>query len=211
MTDVQVAVLASDPITESGAVAALQGRHRIRLVGGDEAPDRADVLIVLTNDVDGALMTSIEEFTRRARHPRLPVVLIANRLPEHYLLRAVECGLTNVVLREDASYETIALAAIDANQSRSHMPEPLLYELLDRVRKTQAQMYTMHGLTPAGLQDREVEVVRLLSEGHDTGQIANQLNYSERTIKNVIHSMMTRLELKTRSHAVAYAIRSGVV
>jgi DNA-binding NarL/FixJ family response regulator len=56
-----------------------------------------------------------------------------------------------------------------------------------------------------------VEVLRLVAEGLDTGEIAKRLSYSERTIKNVIHDVVTRLNLRNRSHAVAYALREGLI
>lgn len=207
---VRVAVMSSDPMMQDGAMAALHHRPGIHVID-DEAESQADVLIALANDVDGALLSRIEEFNERANISPIRVIMVANRLPDYYLLRAIEIGLTSVIHRESTTYDTIAQAAINAHQARSRMPEHLLYTLLERVRATQQQLSTMHGFTPAGLHEREVEVLQLLSEGLDTGQIADRLNYSERTIKYVIHSMMTRLKLKNRSHAVAYAIRCGVV
>jgi DNA-binding CsgD family transcriptional regulator len=62
-----------------------------------------------------------------------------------------------------------------------------------------------------GLQAREVEVLRLLAEGNDTMEIARHLNYSERTVKNVLHAMMKRLNLRNRSHAVAFGLRCGAI
>jgi DNA-binding CsgD family transcriptional regulator len=56
-----------------------------------------------------------------------------------------------------------------------------------------------------------VEVLRLLADGLDTVEIADRLNYSERTIKNVLHAMMTRLNLRNRSHAVAFGLRCGAL
>ena len=61
------------------------------------------------------------------------------------------------------------------------------------------------------LTDREVDVLRLLSEGWDTAEIASKLAYSERTVKNVIHDITARLQLRNRSHAVAYAVRQGLI
>ncbi|MFB6988605.1 response regulator transcription factor [Streptomyces sp. NPDC056178] len=58
---------------------------------------------------------------------------------------------------------------------------------------------------------REIDVLRLIAEGHDTEVIAKELAYSERTIKNVLHELMTRLQLRNRSHAVAYAMRQGLI
>jgi len=54
-------------------------------------------------------------------------------------------------------------------------------------------------------------VLRLLAEGIDTLEIAQQLSYSERTVRNIIHGMLTRMKLRNRVHAVAYALRNGVI
>jgi DNA-binding NarL/FixJ family response regulator len=66
-----------------------------------------------------------------------------------------------------------------------------------------------HGLSLSGLSDREIAVLRLVAEGLDTGEIARQVAYSERTIKNVIHDVTTPLQLRNRSQVVAYALREG--
>jgi DNA-binding NarL/FixJ family response regulator len=61
------------------------------------------------------------------------------------------------------------------------------------------------------LSERETTVLRLISEGYDTREIADALCYSERTVKNVIHDVTTRLQLRNRAHAVAYAVRHGLI
>ncbi len=45
----------------------------------------------------------------------------------------------------------------------------------------------------------------------DTAEIARTLSYSERTVKNVLHDVTTRRQLRNRSHAVAYALRQGLI
>ena len=59
--------------------------------------------------------------------------------------------------------------------------------------------------------EREAEVLRLLAEGYDTAEVGRKLFYSERTVKNIIHDVTSRLELRNRAHAVAYAIREGLI
>jgi DNA-binding NarL/FixJ family response regulator len=54
-------------------------------------------------------------------------------------------------------------------------------------------------------------VLRLVADGLDTHQIAEKLAYSERTIKNVLYGVMSRLQLRNRAHAVAYALREGYI
>jgi DNA-binding NarL/FixJ family response regulator len=50
-----------------------------------------------------------------------------------------------------------------------------------------------------------------MADGLDTGEIAGELCYSERTVKNVIYEMTSRLNLRNRPHAVAYAMQAGVI
>jgi DNA-binding CsgD family transcriptional regulator len=50
-----------------------------------------------------------------------------------------------------------------------------------------------------------------VADGLDTAEIAGSLAYSERTIKNIIHDVTARLNLRNRSHAVAYAVRQGLI
>jgi DNA-binding NarL/FixJ family response regulator len=61
------------------------------------------------------------------------------------------------------------------------------------------------------LSPRDVNVLRLLSEGRSTAGIAHDLTYSQSTIKNVIHDLVRELGARNRAHAVALAIRAGLI
>jgi DNA-binding CsgD family transcriptional regulator len=54
-------------------------------------------------------------------------------------------------------------------------------------------------------------VLRLLADGCDTAEIAQRLAYSEPTIKNVIQRLFERLKVRNRPHAVAVALRTGII
>jgi DNA-binding NarL/FixJ family response regulator len=58
---------------------------------------------------------------------------------------------------------------------------------------------------------RELDVLRLAADGHEITEIARRLHRSERAVKRVTHSMFKRLGLRNRTHAVAYALRSGLI
>ena len=62
-----------------------------------------------------------------------------------------------------------------------------------------------------GLDSRDRKVLSLLTEGCSTAEIARSLNYSERTIKYVITNLEQRLGARNRAHAVAIAIRAGMI
>lgn len=61
------------------------------------------------------------------------------------------------------------------------------------------------------LSDREYAVLRMLADGESTRGIAEQLSYSERTVKNIVRDLLVKLNCRTRAHAVALATRQGVI
>jgi DNA-binding NarL/FixJ family response regulator len=64
---------------------------------------------------------------------------------------------------------------------------------------------------PKEWSQRDLSVLRLLADGRSTAGIAADLAYSESTIKNVIHDLVRQLGARNRAHAVAVAIRSGLI
>ena len=77
--------------------------------------------------------------------------------------------------------------------------------------RLQREVLSPRGMAFSGLTDREANVLRLVADGYDTAEIADRLAWSERTVKNVIHDITTRHQLRNRSHAVAYAVRAGLI
>jgi DNA-binding CsgD family transcriptional regulator len=73
------------------------------------------------------------------------------------------------------------------------------------------QVLDESGFNAAGLTPREVELIRLMADGLDTKEIAQQLHCSERTVKGTLHHVTRRLRLRNRSHIVAHAMRYGVI
>lgn len=72
-------------------------------------------------------------------------------------------------------------------------------------------MLAPRGLSTSGLTPREVEVLRLMADGKDMNDIAGELTHAEGTVKNVVYALTSRLNLRNRVHAVAYALRMGII
>jgi DNA-binding NarL/FixJ family response regulator len=62
---------------------------------------------------------------------------------------------------------------------------------------------------PVLLSGRERDVLALLADGYSTREVADRLFYSERTIKNIVHRLMTRWDLRNRTQTVVLAARNG--
>jgi DNA-binding NarL/FixJ family response regulator len=61
------------------------------------------------------------------------------------------------------------------------------------------------------LTTHQVAVLRLIAEGLGNAAIARALSCSQHTVKNVIYELMSRLHARNRSHAVASAVRQGLI
>ena len=206
MTDrIPVFVYSGDPISQAGMASQLRTRSQLQVV---DDVDTALVAVVIVDEVDEQTVRVIRALQRN-QCPR--VVLVVTRLDDNSLLTAVEAGACGLLRRHEARPEQLASAVTAAAEGDGSLPPDLLGRLLGHVGRLQRQVLSPRGITLSGLTERELDVLRLVAEGLDTTEIAGKLAYSERTIKNVIHDVTTRLQLRNRAHAVAYAVREGLI
>jgi DNA-binding NarL/FixJ family response regulator len=206
-TTLEVAIVAADPVSRAGTISQLRAATGIRAVE-EVVTGRTDVVVVVADEVD-------EEVTRRIRALRRSGVervgLLVARLDDQGLLAAVEAGVSGVLRRGDATANNLRSMIRAVAQGEGTLPPDLLGRLLDQVGRLQRQVLAPRGLTFRGLSEREVRVLRLLADGMDTAEVGRELFYSERTVKNIVHDITSRLELRNRTHAVAYAIKQGLI
>lgn len=203
---VRVQVLASDPVTQAGLAAQLRTSPLLEVVD-ERQPREAAVALVAVDELDPVATATVADLCGRG----VRVVVVASRLDDRALLAAVEAGVSGLVRRGDAVTERLVSAIRAAAAGDGTLPPDLLGRLLDQVGRLQRQVLAPRGLRVNGLGEREVAVLRLIADGYDTRDIATKLSYSERTVKNVIHDITNRLNLRNRSHAVAHAIRHGLI
>ncbi|MGW1468187.1 response regulator transcription factor [Streptomyces sp. NPDC002308] len=203
-----VVVRADDLLTRDGTAAFLSADSRVTLLTADQIAD-ADILVVLTAAVSGKTLSTMSRASQ-ATGGRVRIVLVADHISEQQLALAVNHGLVSFLVRPFTSFSQILSAAVEAHHGRAVLPPLLMSMLLDRMRTMQRDECPT-GLLPVELSQRELDVLQLLAEGMDTVEIANKLSYSERLIKSVIQAVIKRLDLRNRTHAVAYAIRMGIL
>lgn len=204
---VPVMVVAADPLSRAGIVSQLRIGHGFT-IASEEAPPPDAVALVVADEVDTATAAEIRGLRGRGVGR---VIALVTRVDDKSLITAAEAGVTGVVRRQEATAANLAAAIRAAAAGEGSLPPDLLGRLLRQVGHLQRQVLSPRGLTFAGLTERELEVLRLLAEGLDTSEVGQRLFYSERTVKNIIHDVTSRLELRNRTHAVAYAIREGLI
>lgn len=202
---VPVSVTAADPISREGVISQLRRHPEIDL-RDDTGPGA--VALLVADVLDEAVLTRLR---RIVRSDGARAVLVIGAIRESELLDVVECGVGAIVWRHEATAHRLVQAVLTASRGDGDLPADLLGRLISQVGTLHRGAGGRSGVHSMGLAPREVDVLRLVAEGLDTGEIAGKLSYSERTVKNVIHGITTRLHLRNRAHAVAYALREGYI
>ncbi|WP_327249917.1 response regulator transcription factor [Streptomyces sp. NBC_01320] len=205
---ISVALRASDAILEHGINAYLTSSPRVSLRG---SLLEADVSVLVLNNMDDEWLKVLKHDAARTFHYPIPVVIVANAISESQLTLAIEYGMTSFLPRSQTNLDQLVDAIVEASVGHSQMPEMLVFQLVAELRQRKRKATLAEVLQDSGMSAREVEVLRMLSEGMDTGEIAAIMSYSERTIKGIIHDVVKRWKLRNRTHAVAYAMRVGIL
>jgi DNA-binding NarL/FixJ family response regulator len=202
VSKIAVRPMAQDPISLAGLTAIL-GRHpQLAPVAQCDQPVNVVVFAVET------LLPSGVARLRAVRADAIPVVLLANGVEDASLMTLVECGVVAFLDRRLATEDELTETVVAAAAGEGVMSKRDLGRLLGVVRKAQSPAL---GVLNASLSARETDILRLIAEGHDTSEVARELAYSESTVKHALKELTTRLELRNRCHAVAFALRAGLI
>ena len=201
-----------DPHTiyRRGLAACLEGLEEVESVGQaasvrqaweDEALFASDLVLV-----DHAMTGGLDFLAAAGEATGAAVVVCSSLCTEDSVLAALQSGAVGVLRKETLTTESLASAVRAAADGTGVVTSELLHDLLDGLAPDGYEK-------PAGarLTDREQQVLSLIAAGHPTREVAQQLCYSERTVKNVLHDVVTKLNARSRSQAVAHAVREGLI
>jgi DNA-binding NarL/FixJ family response regulator len=189
------------PIFRRGLIASLTADGMV-VAGATAAFHRAPELIEAPVNVFGATKETLAAVGSIGPDAKLVAIVPDSRSP--LLGVAIQRGADAVLSRTEITPAALTGAVRATLTGTTTLPGGVLGDLLDR-----ASNGGHHA--SGGLTERELAVLRLLAEGDDTREIAGALAYSERTVKNVVHDLMMKLNCRNRAHAVALATRQGVI
>jgi DNA-binding NarL/FixJ family response regulator len=196
-----VEVRSGDPVSQAGVTSLLRDRPEVHL--HKDADQHPTVIVVVVDGLDAAGLQLLRT-ARQSTPARL--VLIVTRLADEQLALATDCGVVAVIWRAETTADALVRAIRTAARGDGRLPADLLGRLLTRIGQSDGQYLLVRELS-----DREIDVLRLIAGGWDTASIAQKLSYSQRTVKNILFAMTTRYALRNRAHAVAFAMRRGLI
>jgi len=197
-----VLVYAKDPISRAGVSSQLAGSRGIEILDPRQG-HLAQVAVVVAEAVDEEVLRVIRTIRRGGP---AQVVLVATAVDGLSVAAAADAGAIGILGRSAANGEHLALVIVKARRGEPVLPSVVQPQSPVEEPAALIPDRPAHRLTP-----REIEVLRLLSEGCDTADIAQRLAYSEPTIKNVIQRLFEQLKVRNRPHAVAVALRAGII
>lgn len=180
----------------------------IEIVGeasnGAEAVERVgqlqpDVVLMdlLMPVMDG--ITAIREV--RTLHPDVEVIALTSVLEDASVVGAVKAGAIGYLLK-DTRAEDLCRAIKAAAQGQVQLSPEASARLMREVRAPE---------NPESLTSREAEVLQLMAQGLSNKDIADHLTIGEKTVKTHVSSILSKLDVKSRTQAALYAWQTGLV
>ena len=160
---------------------------------------------ILLLDINMPKKNGIEvlEHIKRNKIPVKVLILTVHNEVE-YLLKAVDIGIDGYLLK-DSSYDELK-EAIDVVISGNTYIQPSLLPALNE----SLEDYALDKEKIDSLTKRELDVLRLISEGCSNKKISDELTISERTVKNHISHIFRKIDVEDRTQAAVFAIRNKI-
>jgi NarL family two-component system response regulator LiaR len=214
MTDQIMVLLVDDhQVVRQGVRAFLDTQPDMFVVGEAEAGETA-VKLAAEHAPDVVLMDLLMpgmdgvEATRRIKKisPRTQIIILTSYHDDEHIFPAIRAGALSYVLKNIGPAElseVVRKAAVGEAVLNSRVAARLVQEFHGSGHDAPNPFIE--------LTDRELEVLRLIADGQRNAAIANELVISEKTVKNHVSNILSKLHLADRTQAAVYAWREGIV
>ena len=197
-------------VVRQGLVSLLDRREHFQVVAeaatAAEAVEMArkfepDLVVMDVRLPDGSGIEACREI--RAEFPGTRVVILTSYPDEEAVLSAIIAGASGYLLKQIRGRDLIsALEAVGRGES---LLDPAVTEkVLDRVRRIATGTYTDE---MAQLTQQEQKILLLVAEGKTNKEIASEVFLSDKTVKNYVSSILSKLNLERRAQAAAFVAR----
>jgi two-component system response regulator NreC len=208
-------VIAEDhTILRAGLRALFSSRKDIEVVGeagdGREAVRIVDKLVpdLLLIDLSMPKLNGIEAIREiKNRHPKIKIIVLTVHKNEEYIMASLEAGATGYILK-DASQNELILALEYVMDGKTFLSPSISDKVVDAylMNKKTNKTSLLDNLT-----SRELEVLKLIAEGHKNKDIADHLFISLKTVEKHRSNLMAKLDRRNTAALTAYAIEKGIV
>jgi len=185
--------------TEDIVVTAEAGSVREAIEEAERS--RPDVVVMDVRLIDGSGIEATREI--RARRPKTQVLMLTSFADDEALFASIMAGASGYVLKQVKSGELVrAIRAV--GQGQSLLDPAVTNAVLDRLRRGK---HLMRDEKLARLSPQEERILTLVADGRTNREIGDELHLAEKTVKNYVSSILSKLEVARRAEAAAYLAR----
>ena len=168
----------------------------------DEADrTRPDVIVMDVRLSDGSGIEATREI--RAKHPETRVLMLTSFADDEALFASIMAGASGYVLKQVKSGDLMrAIRAVAAGDSL--LDPSVTSAVLKRLRKGK---HLLRDEKLARLSPQEERILTLVADGKTNKEIGDELHLAEKTVKNYVSSILSKLEVARRAEAAAYLAR----
>src|ERR1700693_4056469 len=167
----------------------------------EAARTRPDVVVMDVRLSDGSGIEATREI--RAKHPNTRVLMLTSFADDEALFASIMAGASGYVLKQVKSGDLLrAIRAVGAGESL--LDPAVTSAVLDRLRKGK---HLMKDERLARLSPQEERILTQVADGRTNREIGEDLNLAEKTVKNYVSSILSKLEVARRAEAAAYLAR----
>lgn len=207
---IKVMLVDDEQLIRSGLKIMLETYPDIEVIhqagNGREAFDccQMEVPDVVLMDIRMPVSTGIEgtKLIKEA-YPEVKIVMVTTFQDTEYIVEAMQYGASGYLLK-DSSYEAI-YDGIKVALSGKVVMDATVSEKLVMQPKAQTTTDNQTDISSLGLTEREIELIRLVSQGLNNKEISEALFLSEGTVKNNISTILSKLALRDRTQLVIFA------
>ncbi len=141
-----------------------------------------------------------------AKQPQTRVIMLTSYAEDELLFDAIAAGASGYVLKQIGSGELVR-ALETVGRGESLIDPALTQKVFAKVREAARRA---EGDAFANLSEQEMKILALIAQGKTNREIAARVFLSEKTVRNYVSSILSKLQLSTRSQAAAYAVQHRV-
>jgi two-component system, NarL family, response regulator DevR len=160
-----------------------------------------DVIVMDVRLSDGSGIEATRDI--RAARPQTSILMLTSFADDEALFASIMAGAAGYVLKQIRGEELVgAIRAVGAGQN---LLDPAVTKgVFDRLRRGK---HLLMDEKLARLSPQEERILSLVADGKTNGQIAAELGLAEKTVKNYVSAILSKLEVARRAEAAAYLAR----
>jgi DNA-binding NarL/FixJ family response regulator len=162
---------------------------------------RPDIVVMDVRLADGSGIEATREI--RARRPQTQVIMLTSFADDEALFASIMAGASGYVLKQVKGGDLVR-SIREVAAGKSLLDPSVTGAVLDRLRKGK---HLLRDEKLARLSPQEERILSLVADGKTNKEIGDELHLAEKTVKNYVSSILSKLEVARRAEAAAYLAR----